>query len=827
MVTPLNDSSGSGFFGKGFWGRKVFWLNVPSQWRHMDSERGDYFQKLLMTWGDAGEDLVGHISLLSDQRDPYKVRTRSTWTRWFYVTDSFLYDDSDRGTVIRLIGEKELSNMPETDESNPPSSNEDILDEQFPWFPYEPLSDVGRYWQLYWNDAQYEVVNVRARNYDQPYASDGVTPIYDSNSIANEIWVKGGDLTLLFNYFSQRDWSKNIEDDGDTLLGTVTIGTTDGSQRPILSFPNEPIRLTPNVNSSSNLVSDSRVIIRIPLEGGGERLLYDKPDAVDENIGTLRADNGSGYLDTPEWGNINYLSGEISIDMSIGSEFSSETGLPIKAKYIVRGYYMLFNAPPMIDYLAKDFGFNNDHNDPEAVQRSTIANITKFWGIKSAHKSYEIRGAISLFDVDMQRLYRICSSDLIDSIPTDRVIEINGVFYTDVRPIFIRFDHISSDEQFYDYDDGIFPQWVSVMDNMLMATDYDRWDQMTIGQAYAIDVTQGYYGQVGETPLNTNLRGPAIIKEFPASGPASGVETLTDTELDDLGWENGFRYTIEMLRCQFESFNFQKNDSGIQSPELFALSVYDYNANPSLGTPPGVDDTYYYIDKEEQEWTLTSSGASYQEDVGEWIVLVRFGTGVSSPISVNDDIAVRYLPVFDTINCCYCPSNKMRAMVEVTDEAYDFYNTYDKVENATERLKTKILELVPIHARIGRWSITKKFEDYMFGAQNGGTVEHELTGEQFVLNSQVLLTIQFRGDNDSVGKEMDFRLESESEGVVWQELNWSSGVSDNDTWIDVVVDQEVTLPDELYKVYTRCISGPSSTYGDVRWIFTITSEENE
>lgn len=821
MVTPINDFSGTGFFGKGFWGRRIFWLNVPSQWRTLDKDQNDYFQKLLNTWGDVGENILSHIALLPKQRDPYEVRTRSTWTRWFYVTDAFLYEDIDKGTVVRLIGEKELAEMPETDSDNPPSADDDVLDEKFSWFPYESLKEVGRFWQLYWNDAQYEVVNVRARNYDPPYAEDGVTLIYDSNSLANEVWVKGGDLTLLFDYFLNRDWDKDVEDDGYLLLGTVRVGTTDGSQRPVLNFPITPIRLTKNVNSASNLVSDSRIIIRIPLEGGGYRLLYDKPDAVDENVGTLRADDGAGNLDTPEWGTINYLSGDIDIDMSIGSEFSSQTHLPIKAKYIVRGYFMLFNAPPMIDYLAKDYGFNNDQSDPEDVQRSTIANITKFWGIKATHQSYEIRGSISLFNVDMQRLYKICSGALAEKIPQDRIIEIGTTIYTDVRPIFIRFDHISSDEQFYDYDDGISPGWIPVMDNMLVATDYDRWDQMTIGQAYAVDVTQGYYGQVGETPPNTNLRGPAT---------ATDVTPLTDSELDVLGWANGYRYTIEMLRCQFEAFNFQKDSNDYQKPELFALSVYNYNADPGLGTPPNVDDDYYYIDKEEQTWTLTSSGASWQEDVGEWIVLIRFGVGVASPIVVNDDIAVRYLPIFDTINCCYCPSNKMRAVVSATDEAYDFYDTYLKVDNAIDRLKTKIYNLMPIHTRVGQWSITKKFTDDMFGVQNGGTTEHELTGEQFVLNVQVLMTVQFRGDSDVVGKAMDFYLESELTGSIWNETNWFSGYSDNDTWIDVVTDKSVTLPAtylyQPYKVYTRAVSSVSSTYGDVRWIFTITTEEN-
>lgn len=813
MVTPLNDSSGSGFFGKSFWGRKVFWLNVPSQWRHMDSSHGDYLQKLLLTWGDSGEDLIGHISLLPRQRDPYQVRTRSTWTRWFYVTEAFSYDDDDKGQVVRLVGERDFAEMPETDVGNPPSADEDVLAEFYPWFPYEPIADIGRYWQLYWGDAMYEVANVRARNYDPPFAEDGATPIYDSEtSLANEVWVTGGDLTLLFDYFSNRDW--DIDAGDNALGGTVQIGMTDGSQRPMIEFPVMPLRLVKNVNPSSMLSSDSRVIVKVPLEGGGDLYLYDLPDSVDENIGTLRTASG-GTITAQEVGDVNYLSGQISVDLSVlSSTFSSETGLPIRAKYIVRGYYMLFNAPPNIGYLSKDFGFNNDDNDPEDVQRSSIANVTKFWGIKSTQDSYRIRGQISLFNVVMQGLYRICEEALAEFIPGENVIQIGDTFYTDVRPIFIRYDHIASDEFFYDYDDGISPQWIPVVDNMLIAEDIDRWDGVTVGQGYAVDVTQGYYGRV--SPLNSAVRGPA---------QASSVTALTDAELDDLGWEAGYRYVIEMKRCQFEAFNFPADASGIQRPELFALSVYDYNASPSLGTPPNIYDSYYYIDAEEQSWTLTSSGATPKEDVGEWTVLVRFGQGASSPISAGDDIAVRYLPAFDSISCCYCRSNNMRAIVGVSEEAYDFYNGYVEVENAIERLKVKLLELVPIHARVIEWEVTRRFEDEMFGAQNGGTVEHELTGEQFVNNSRVLITVQFRGDSDAAGKEIDFQLESELSGVVWQQIGWLSGFGDNETWVDVVTDYEVELSSELYKVYTRAISGSSSTYGDVRWVFNVTTRE--
>lgn len=969
MVTPLNYPSGTGFFGKGYWGRKIFWLNVPTQWRNLDQY--NYLQMLLNTWGDLGENLLEHIYILPKQRDPYEVRTKNTWTRWFYVTDSFKYIDDDKGSVIRLIGEKDQNRFPgynlsaaqsyseylfgETidatyqhnanrifirrfyssndslvsnvsvysllsgnvkvmvysDNSGTPgnllSSNDTgvactggqwnlisvpefnvlsdtyywigaitdtnqaigrhstsggvteyldavysnwsapdiwpggtsnayqscysaygaflytedkLIADGFDWYPYEPLADVGRFWQLRWNEAKYEVVNVRSRNFDQPN-------IYDQyNSLSNEIWVKGGDLTLLFDYLTDRLWDRSIDD--DPIQGTVEIGITDGSQRPKIELPITPVRLENRWSSvvpPSTLIEASTLRIYIPLEGGGTRILYDLP--MNENEGTLRSESGGIITDTIV-GNVNYLSGEIDFDLSVLAEFSSQTALSIKAKYQVRGYFMKFNAPPNINYLAQDYGFNNDENDPEDVQRSSIANITKFWGIKSTQNSYRIRGEISLFEVYMQGLYKVCSADLAAKLPSGSVYEIGSTFYTDVRPIFIRYDHISADELFYDYNSGS-PLWVTIVDNMLIAIDESRWDDMTIGQAYAIDVTQGYYAPISE--VNSVLRGPAVIQS---------VTQISQDELEERRWENGYRYEIEMRRCQYDAFNMILNADGIQNHELFALSIYEYNAaGPQWGTPPNVNDIYYYIDHEESVWTWSSSPSSDpKEDIGIWTVDIRFGIGVSSPLQVSDDIAVRYLPLSDSIDCCYCRASSMRGQIDVIEEAYDFYDTYETIENAITRLKTKINDIIPIHTRVIQWEVTRRFQEEFYGVENGATVIHTLTGEQFLNNTKVLLSVQYRGDSDSLvsNTDLDFRVYSEDTGTVWELLGWNpvTPAGDNETWVEVVTDEEITLSNDPsdpgppivpFYVSVRAIAGSASLYGDVKWTFKVTTEE--
>ena len=824
MPSQLNDSSGSGFYGKGYWSRKIFWLNVPTQWRHFDEF--DYLQRLLNTWGDLGEDLLHHIYLLPLQRSPYDVRTKGTWTRWFYVTESFVYEDEERGQVVRLVGEKDFNEMPETDEENPPSADSGVLDELYPWFPYEPLAEVGRWWQLYWQDAQYEVINVRARNYDQP-------EIYDEEtSLANEVWVQGGDLTLLFDYISNRQWNIRVEDDG--LLGTVTIGQSDGSQRPVVLMPVSPVRLRSRWSPPdpvSMLEVDATFIVRVPLQGGGYRYLFDVP--TDENTGTLNSGDGTDILATV-CGTIDYLSGNITIDLEPLSEFSLRTGAgeydkDIRVKYNVRGYFLLFNAPPTIGYLAQDFGFQNDQNDPEAVQRSSIANVTKFLGLKSTWDSYRIRGEISLFDVNMLGLYKICDPGLASSIPSGSVYTIGGELYTDIRPLYVKYDHIAPDEQFWDQhylappDPGYpgTPEWVTVIDNILIALDPGRWDGMTIGQAFAVDVTQGYWADI--SPFNTVKRGPAMV---------TSVTAMNATELEDRRWEGGYKYEIQMRRCQFEAFNMGLTVENLQSPEIFALSIYDYDiAGPEFGTPPAPDDEYFYIDEQIVTWSLDSSpSADPKEDIGTWTVAIRVAQGVASPLSVDDDVAVRYVPTFDSLSCCYCRSNRMRALVDVTEEAYDFYTDPEKIDHAITRLKTKLNTLVPIHGGVIQWVITRRVEDEMYGAQNGAIVEHELDGFRFTNNIQVLLTVEIRGDINTAGKAIDLEIESEDTGVVWSGT-FQTSASDNETWEEVVTDVEIALPADLgpgdvpWEVWTRASASASSAYGDVRWTLKITKTE--
>lgn len=793
MMVSIYDPTGDAFFGSGYWGKKVFWLNIPAKWREMDEY--DYLQKMLNTWGSLGEEFLYLISELTSQRDPYKVRTKNSLVRWFYVTESISVNDDVYGKIIRLVGEKNPSLMPSMDADKVPSDLK-IMREYFPWYPYEPLKDVACYWHMYKGDTQYDVVNTRLRNYD-PVA------LFTAHSLANEVWVKGGDLVLTFDYKTDRLWNIDVED--SLIQGTVTIGVTDGSQRPSVKVNDVPLRLMSNVDSSSMLTDDANIIVAIPVNGDETIYLYDVQDSIDENIGTLNFGE-SGIISNSVCGHVNYLTGMIDIDLSEIDKFSDVSGKKIKIKYKVRGYYLRFNAPPLIDYLAQDFGFNNDHNDPEDVQRSTIANITKFWGIKSTQDSYRIRGEISLFSVYMQGLFRICSAELALKIPSSSVYEIDGKFYTDTRPVYIKYDHIAANQVLYDmippYDE------IAITDNGIIGLDDTRADGLSIGQAFALDVTQGYFGKI--SPVNSNVRGPAVVDT---------VTPLTQKELELYRWDNGYRYDITMRRCQYDAFNLYDGH--------FALSVYEYDEDPSLGTPPNINDPYYYIESiGVVPWVLDSSPtADPMEDIGTWSVLLRFGKDVISPIAEGDSVAVRYLPNFDFMDCCYCRSHNMRAVLNATDEAYDFYDTYEKVDNAIERMKKKIQVngLVPIHANVIEWEVTRLLTDIMYGVQNGATVVHGIGGDRFESNFRVYVSVYYRGISLDASQSLDFEIVSEDSGSVWSLAGYYSSSEDIEEWVTVVEDEEIDDGNLLIggNISLNATSSALSSYGDVKWIFRI------
>jgi hypothetical protein len=771
-VTGPSDPNSYGFFGRGYWGRRVFWLNVPTQQRVLDEKQGGLLEGLLKTWGDEMESFLEQIAALPSQRDPYLVRAKEGEQEWFYVTEIFTYEDPCWGKVTRLIGEKDYTLMPETDEDNPPSPTESVLEEWFPWFPYAPISKTARWWKTKYGDAEYEVVRVRTRSLDWPGQ-------YDSSfSQANEVWVQGGDLTVLFDNLTDADWTD--------------VGIGNGTDVPVVELPVVPIRLEENDTPSPTpwLTANAKLQIRVWLQTGPtELILYDVPTGVG-NMGDLCPESGTpGEIDhTTVYGAVNYLSGEITLDLS-GTGDVSEDGTEIGAKWITRGMYFEFYPPRLIDYFSQDFGFNNDLNDPEDVQRSSIANVTKYFGLKSSWDSYRIRGEVSLFNVNALSLWRVCDYAGWSNLSPEHRFEYNGQYYTDIDPRFIHFDDISADIQFYDPDTSAYEV---ILDDAWICPDSSV-DGYSRALAFALDVVQGYYHPT---------RNPATIVSSTA---------LTAAELLSYGLINGYRVVVSMTQEQFDEFTFRAG--------RFGLTEYD----KAGAVPPALDNTVFWIDREDES-TYTHG---WNPGALEWTIILGVATGASNPFPspYGQDVAIRYWPEIQVGDCCFCPASRIRIEVEATSEAEEFYDTATLLVDAVDRLKPKLVnKLVPIH--VVEVDYVYKVEQILEDVAAGATREHVFEGGEFDGATKVALTLQQRGDLESPGETQSFEILDENDVVVFSAGPSQSGYDDPTTWYDVSPYVEYDLTAELAgpshtKVTIRASATATVANGDVNWIFKL------
>lgn len=87
------------------------------------------------------------------------------------------------------------------------------------------------------------------------------------------------------------------------------------------------------------------------------------------------------------------------------------------------GLNLTVRPTSLISRLAKDFGLEIDNQENEDRQRSYVANVSRWIGIKGTPKAYEILGAISGFDVTVTKLYSITKA-LSESAPFTTVFDI-------------------------------------------------------------------------------------------------------------------------------------------------------------------------------------------------------------------------------------------------------------------------------------------------------------------------------------------------------------------------------------------------------------------
>lgn len=764
-MTEPGDPSSYGFFGSGYWGQRVFWYNVPVQQRTLDQNLGGPLENLLSTWGDESETFLQQIYELPGQRDPYLVRAGMDEDEWFYATEVFTYEDPFWGTVVRLVGEKVYADMPETDVDSPPSPTEAVLEEWFPWFPYAPISKIARWWKVRYGYADYSVVRVRTRSFDWPGQYDAAF------SQANEVWVVGGDLTIKFDNMADSDWTG--------------IGDGDGTDAPAVELPVVPIRLLQNDSAGPPwYTADAKLMVRVPMQNIPPLVLYDVPTGPGDT-GNLYLESGTpGTIDTAtSYGTVNYLSGEIVLELSSSGDVSN-AALEIGAKWIAKGMYFQFHPPRVIDNLAHGFGFSNDQNDPVDVQRSAIANVSKYFGQKAAWDSYRIRGEISLFTVNALSLWNVSDYALWLSLPAGHKFEYDGLYYTDLAPRLVRFDDIAADVLFYDPDTSTYEP---VLDDAMMYPD-ESTDGYSLALAFALDVVQGYYHP---------SRSPATVTSSTA---------LTAAELVTYGLPAGFRVVVSMTQNQFDEFAF--------TPGLFGLTEYDKTGV----VPPALSDDVLWIDREDE----ASDEHGWSPGSLEWTIILGTATGAVGP-TVGGDVAIRYWPEISMGDCCFCPASKMRVEVESTADAEAFYDTPALLLQAVDRLKSKLVDkLVPIHAIVADYAFI--FSEELEDVDAGITKSHVFEGGEFEGAQKVTVTIEQRGDLNAAGEWHSFQILDEDDNVVVNIGQTSTGSDDPVEWFDVLPYVEYDVTTELAgqsKVTVKATAGPSVVYGDVQWTFKV------
>ena len=641
MPTFGGEPFGSGRFGRGSWAKRVLWGNVPGEWQAEDAQRSDVLQRLLGTWAEELELVRDAIRELPHQRDPFYARGGVGTEEWLYFTTAAWTTDANYGAVTVLSEPALVGSFPFTLVASPPA-----------WVPYAPISRVAPTWQAEWRGARYKVVNVRTRMYDAG------TPAW---SDPNEVWLSGVPLGT----WPAARYGYVVGNGGVSAVATAT-----------LTFPDAPFRCARNATATPTpwLQADAGLVVRYPSVSlsGALVSLYDVPHVPYDGYGHLcPAGVAPGTINPGyELGVVDYERGEVTLDLTSASD-TITAGADIVADWTADGYYVACRPASLLDYLAKDFGFANDANDPESVQRATIAHAHKYFGLKATADSYRIRGEISGFEAVATPLHLLGDPGFVALLPADSVFYADAKWYTTISPRALRFDEISADVRYYDRYDSTYK---TLIDNCFLYEDVSA-GGLSIGQAFALDVVQGY--------------------AYPGRSPATvvSVTDLTNAEAALYNLPGGHRIVVSVLKDAYLDFNFLRTGA-------FGLTVYDQSA----GVPPALDDFTWWIDV--SEGVVDDPG--FPATRHYWTVVIGQVTTAATP-AVGADVAVRYSPDLLSDSCGFCRSNRMR--VEITPiagtwGAESYYGSGSGVGAAVDRLIAKVeATLIPLHVRVLEYAL--------------------------------------------------------------------------------------------------------------------------
>ena len=311
------------------------------------------------------------------------------------------------------------------------------------------------------------------------------------------------------------------------------------------------------------------------------------------------------------------------------------------------GTTMRFEAPNLLARLGGDYGVEIDEYQPVFAQRAEVSHVHRLIRLTGSAEGYRVRGIMRGFTVEVKQLWKLGGGPDPD-LPSNKVHLLNGTWYTEIAPKFLRFDEIPADLGYTDPDEGN----VGLLDRSLVYEDASP-DGLSVAGAYAENVLEGWFAGSPPPP-------PPLVE--PSTVDVTGSSAVPDPSLYDL--PQAWSVQVTMTQGQRDKIgDFTRG-------KFFLVSV--------------ADGSEYPIELE----------VSYAAPSLELIT--------SGPVPPpNGQYTIRYEPGFGEF-CAFCPSRTVLVAVEITPDVVAFYNGDGVLMDAAiSRMVERLIDFMPVHVRVG------------------------------------------------------------------------------------------------------------------------------
>lgn len=461
---------GQGYFGASRWAKDVLWNSLPETYRLADVENENIFERFMDGVAPSFDRLRGKIAAWEELRDPLRVRTQYDEEEWLrlgqqvttrgdllqkgikgqvtafrtFSTTNGRFTERDVGKDLWISGSVLEANNRVVRITSLVSGSEVLTD------PILQLDSELR-WELREHvEPEEGRITVQVRS----GSIDSITPgwiLYDGYSeyevLARRHFRKAGPVrTLLI---------ETLGEDGELLAGgylqtSVAVGPWDVGKRAVVSGSSEPsnngewevlevtgagpyvMRLdAPGMQADPGPVvwalwpfGELDLEADVPCRGvavqAGKDLEIILPNRVRAHTGSFTTTDVGKRLEIV--GSALGASGShvvtalvTSNELQVATTFGSvETGLVWYLRALTGlqadDVHVKVSAPPLLDYLAQDFGITVDAREREELQRSWAYNVAGWVNIKGTAAGYASVGKLSGLRVEVAKLYRVSSS---------------------------------------------------------------------------------------------------------------------------------------------------------------------------------------------------------------------------------------------------------------------------------------------------------------------------------------------------------------------------------------------------------------------------------